>query len=136
MVSRTGNPNDDNKNSFINDSGGNVARNVTFSGGISTVPSGLRNDFKITTMDITDVESAIPLTPLTDRNAMSIFNTSTVDTLYIGKTGVVADSSLGITAGWEIGPQETFNSDVKDTIVFYGIAASGKTIRIKIMEIS
>lgn len=136
MVSRTGNPNDDNKNSFINDSGGNVARNVTFSGGISAVPSGLRNDFKITTMDVTDTQTAIPVTPLTDRNAMSIFNMSTTDTLYIGKTGVTADAVLGNTSGWEIGPQESFNSDVKDTIVFYAIAATGKTIRVKIMEIS
>ena len=136
MTAKTGNRNDDDKNSFINDSGGNVARNVTFSGGISTVPSGLRNDFKITTMDITDTETAIPVTPLTDRNAMSIFNMSTTDTLYIGKTGVVASDAIGVTSGWEIGPQESFNSDVKDTIIFYGIAASGKTIRLKIMEIS
>ena len=136
MVSRTGNRNDDDKNSFIDDSSGNVARNVTFSGGISAVPSGLRNGLRITTMDVGDTQTALPVSPLSDRNAISIVNLSTTDTLYIGNTGVVADRSIGITAGWEIGPQETYNTDIKDTIIIYGIAAAGKTIRVKIQEIS
>lgn len=136
MTAKTGNRNDDDKNSFINDSGGNVARNVTFSGGINATPSGLRNGLRITTMDVGDTEAALPVSPLSDRNAISIANLSTTDTLYIGNTGVVADRSIGIAAGWEIGPQETYNTDIKDTIIIYGIAATGKTIRVKIQEIS
>jgi hypothetical protein len=83
-----------------------------------------------------DTEIALPVSPLSDRNAISIANLSTTDTLYIGNTGVVADRSIGITAGWEIGPQETYNTDIKDTIIIYGLAATGKTIRVKIQEIS
>lgn len=136
MVGRTGNPNDDNKNSFVNDSNGDVARNVTFSGDINSSPSGLRNGFRITTMDVADTEIALPVIPLTDRNAFSVFNMSFTDTLYVGETGVQASDAIGTTSGWEIGPRESFNSDIKDTIIFYGIAASGKTIRVKILEIS
>jgi len=136
MVGRTGNPNDDNKNSFINDGNGNVARNVTFGGSINATPSGLQNDFLVTTMNVSDTATQIPASPLTDRNAISIQNLDTIETLYVGKLNVTADSVVGTTSGWEVGAGETLNLSCKDTIIFYGRCQAGKTVMVKVFEVS
>ena len=99
-------------------------------------PSGLQNDWIITTLDVGDTETVLPAIPLTDRNTMIITNTSAGDTLYIGPTGVTADNLVGTTSGYEIPPGGQFSIDVTDSIPIYGIAAAGITIRVKIMEVS
>lgn len=106
-------------------------------GGIVNVsPSGLQNSFRTTTMNISDVAAPIPALPLTDRNSLSIANLDEQETVYIGDLNVTADRGIGNTAGWEIGPGETLNFDVKDTIILYGRAEAGKTILIKVLEAS
>lgn len=99
-------------------------------------PSGLRTAFKITTMNVTDTASAMPASPLTDRNALVIHNLDTLETLYLGNSGVTADRTLGTDAGYEIQPGSFFNFDITDDIIIYGIAESGKTIKIKVLEIA
>jgi hypothetical protein len=99
-------------------------------------PSGLSTAFKITTVDVSTSAVALPTTPLTDRNAISILNTSGSTTLYIGPdTGVTADTVAGTTSGWEIGPNEIWHVDVTDDITIYAIVASG-TIQVKILEVA
>ena len=98
--------------------------------------SGLKDSFRITTMDVTDSATLLPAVALTNRNALSIANLSGADTLYIGKNTVTADRVTGTTSGWEIGPNENMNLDITDDIVIYGIAEAGKTIQIKIFEIA
>lgn len=98
--------------------------------------SGLSIGTRITTMDVGDTPVAIPATPYADRNAMSVSNTSQVDTLYIGNVDVTADTEIGTTSGWECGPNENFNCDISDAVVLYAVAPTGKTIRIKVMEIA
>lgn len=119
---------------------GDVGLDVNvISGSISGefTPTGLKVQGKMTTVDITDTASAIPSIALSQRNSLSIANLSTIDTLYIGfSSSVTADSSLGNNAGWEVGPSEGFNIDIQDDIVIYGIAETGKTIRVKIMELA
>jgi hypothetical protein len=98
-------------------------------------PSGLSDSFRITTKDISTTASALPENPLTNRNAISILNTSS-STLYIGPTDqVTADNVEGTTSGWEIGPNEIWHIDVTDAITLYAIVASG-TARVKILEVA
>lgn len=110
---------------------------TTIEGGtVESTPSGLQNDFRTTTMLIGDVAAPIPATALSDRNSLSIANLDLAETLYIGDSNVTADRVVGITSGWEVGPGETLNFDVKDTIIIYGRAESGKSIMVKVLEAS
>lgn len=105
-------------------------------GSIDSTPSGLQNSFRTTTMLIGDVAAPIPATPLSDRNSLSIANLDSAETLYIGDSNVTANRVVGTTSGWEVGPGETLNFDVKDTIIIYGRAESGKSIMVKVLEAS
>lgn len=98
--------------------------------------SGLSQTIKVTTLDVGDTESALPATALAERNSMLILNTSTTDTLYIGPTGVTADSVVGTTSGHEIAPENSFAIDITDGITLFGIAETGKTIRVKVTELA
>jgi hypothetical protein len=123
---------------FTTDTDGKIAKRVVMPDGIdaNVVFSGLQIGFKITTMTIGDTEVAIPATALTDRNSFSLVNLSETDTLYLGNTGVTADRVTGITSGWEVGPNESFNIDITEDIIMYGICESGKTVQIKLFEVA
>jgi len=100
-------------------------------------PSGLTVAGSVKTLDISSTAIAIPATALSMRNSLSLTNLSLVDILYVGFTAsVTADRALGSNAGWEVGPNEGFNLDIKDNIVIYGITEVGKTVRVKIMELA
>lgn len=99
--------------------------------------SGLRTAGRTTTMDIPDSAIPIPAAPLTSRNSLSLTNLSPTETIYIGfSTSVTADNVLGTTSGWEVGPNEGFNLDVTDSIIIYAIAETGKTVRVKVLELA
>jgi len=120
-------------NAFGLDDDSKVARRIIGKGDFT--PSGLKTNFRITTMNVTSTATALPVTALANRNSMSIHNLSTTDILYIGNSGVTADRNNGTTSGWEIETQEVFNTDVTDSIVIYG-RTSGATIQIKIIELA
>lgn len=103
---------------------------------LGTTASGLANDFVTTTMNVTDIAAPVPASALSSRVALTITNLDGVETLYLGKSTVTADRAIGTTAGWEVGPNESFNVDISDALVLYGIAEAGKTILIKVLEIS
>lgn len=118
---------------FTLDDDGYVVRRTSAKGEFK--PQGM-TDFKLTTMEVTDVETALPSAALLDRRSLTIFNTSASEVLYFNKTGVVADRSLGNDAGWEIQPNSSINIDFAADVPIYAIAESGKTIVVKLMEIS
>jgi len=99
-------------------------------------PTGLNESIKITTMTITDTESALPATALTNRNAISIYNKSATITIYIGPTGVQAGDAVGTTSGWEIPAQTYLNFDITANISLYAVAPSSQSALIKVMEIA
>lgn len=99
-------------------------------------PTGLSTDWIITTLDVTDTATLLPATALVGRNALSIYNTSETDFVFIGKSNVTADNVVGTTSGWDLPPKGYMNFDVKDNISIYAIAETGKTIRVKIMELA
>lgn len=98
--------------------------------------SGLSIAFWPTCMDITDVATPLPAAPLASRNSMKITNLSPTDTLYVGNSDVTADRALGNTAGDEVGPGESYQLDITGDIILYGRCESGKTIRVKIVELA
>lgn len=120
--------------------GGDVGLDVNILGGTLTgefIQTGLHTAGRITTMDVPDTAISIPATPLANRNSLAITNLSGTDTIYIGfSAAVTADSVLGLNSGWEVGPNEGFNLDITSSIFVYGIAATGKTIRVKVMELA
>lgn len=99
-------------------------------------PSGLSKDYLITVMDVTDVASTVPTAPLVDRNSLIIVNWSMTEKVYIGKSNVTADLVNGTTSGWQIAPLSYFASDVKDSILFYGICEPGKTAKVQVFEVA
>jgi hypothetical protein len=107
-----------------------------YSLGGKVTSSGLSIDYTITTMTVTDVAAALPATNLTLRNAVAITNLDVAETLYIGKATVTANRAAGTTAGWEVGPGETFQVDITDSLSLYGRAEAGKSILIKILEVA
>lgn len=99
-------------------------------------PSGLTEAFVVKTVDVSTTAVTLPGANLTNRNAISIHNTSGTTTIYLGpNNSVTADNVVGSTSGWEIGPGEFFNLDITDSIDLYAITASG-TARVKVMEIA
>ena len=122
-------------------SGDKFALDVSIAGSTGTItgefsPSGLQQAGRVTTMIVGDTVTTMPVTALTDRNSLSITNIGT-ETLYVGFTPFVTpDRVVGTTSGWEVGPNEGFNSDIKDTIFIYGICEAGKSTMIKIMELA
>lgn len=111
---------------------------VTITGAVtgSFQPSGLSTAGRNTTLDVTTVAIPLPLSALTGRNALSVRNLDVSTILYVGfDTSLTADSINGTTSGWQVGPNETFNVDIQDDIVLYGIVSSG-TIKIQVQELA
>ena len=98
-------------------------------------PRGLSVDHKNTMMEVSTIATPLPSVPLVERNSLSIRNLSATEILYIGKSDVVADENIGTTAGWQIGPNETYNVDITDSIIIYGRVASG-TIKVQVKELA
>jgi len=113
----------------VNVIGGTVTGEITV--------TGLKIAGRTTTMDIPDTVVAIPASPLANRNSLSLTNLSPTETIYIGfNLSVTANSVIGTTSGWPVGPSEGFNLDVTANIIIYAIAETGKTVRVKILELA
>jgi len=104
----------------------NINGTVTISGDVTTdyLPNILPLSQPIS---VTDTEVALPTSPLTGRKRLQIQNLGS-DPIYIGKTGVLVTSGLmipkGATESLEAGP----------SAVYYGIAPTGKTVAVRILE--
>ena len=90
----------------------------------------------ITGESVGDVSAAYPTAAnQVNRGALSIRNIDPLNSVFIvNATGVsLAASSPDI---WEIGPNETINTDFDDTNKVNLVAAAGQTVAIQIMEIA
>jgi hypothetical protein len=99
-------------------------------------PTGLNSAMRITTMSVGDTEVKLPAAALSNRNSMMIQNKDSAETLYVGPTGVTADTVMGTSSGWEVDPSGFLAFDITDGIDVFAIAPSGKTITVKVMEIA
>jgi hypothetical protein len=113
----------------------NILINFTTKTTGSLTLSGLNIDWIPTTMTVGDTVTPIPAVPLPERNSIIVYNQS-VDTLYIGKANVTADSVVGTTSGWQIPGKSYFAIDVRDTIIIYGICETGKSVQVQTLEVA
>jgi hypothetical protein len=98
--------------------------------------TGLTQRFRVVTKIMGDTELGLPAIILLDRKSFAIHNKGP-NTLYIGETGVTADSVDGSeTSGWEVPANSYFNVDTAGSVVLYGICETGKTTTIKTLELS
>lgn len=91
-------------------------------------PSGLTIGGRVTVTTLTTTPSALPVTPLTDRNTMSIQNQDTSNDVIINYVSSFSEGVI-IYAG---GNKEFA---ISDSIVVYGRAVSG-TAKISIEELA
>ena len=95
-------------------------------------PSGLKNAGRHTQVTVNDSAwTALPSTPLSDRNAMAIQNNSTTSNVKINYGNAIS-GYVGMTIRKNGGERQY---DIKDTIVLYAKAESG-TVTLDIEELS
>lgn len=108
---------------FVADSQGDTAvRTVVTDGSfnVDAVPSGLRNAGRHTEVTVIDTGwTALPATPLSDRNAISIQNNTNFDIKINYDNSVIGYFGMTIRSG------EERSYDIKDTIVIYGRVENG-----------
>lgn len=119
---------------FVEDTNGDVAvRTLTeVIGAIegSFAPSGLKNAGRVTVVQVnSSTWTALPLVPLTDRNAMSVQNESDIKVKIN-----YSDSVSGFEGMTIYGSGERYY-DVKDTITLYGKCETG-TVDLNVEELS
>lgn len=96
------------------------------------VPSGLKNAGRHTEVTVNDSSwTALPATPLTDRNAIAIQNNNKFN-IKINYSNSVT-GYVGMTIRGNGGERQY---DIKDTIVIYAKAESGKSGTIDVEELS
>lgn len=98
--------------------------------------TGLSDRFKTTTQIVGDTQELLPNSPLSTRKSLCLHNKG-ANTLYIGESGVTADSvDSSLTSGWEVPASSYFNVDTAFGVNLYGVCESGKTTIVKILELS
>lgn len=98
--------------------------------------TGLSDRFKTTTQIVGDTQELLPNSPLSTRKSLCLHNKG-ANTLYIGESGVTADSvDSSLTSGWEVPASSYFNVDTAFGVNLYGICETGKNTIVKILELS
>ncbi len=110
--------------------GGKTAVRTT--GNVTSTPGGLQNGGRVTIVTINETTwTALPPTALTDRNALSIINTSGVE------IKINYDNSVVGYVGVPIRNNDERYYDVKDTIVIYAKSTTGSgSVDVTIEELS
>lgn len=106
---------------------------VEITGGVETLPSGLRTAGKHSFIAVNSTSwTKLPTVPLTDRNGLALMNYTAIDIMlrYVEGIGDLTYQGTLVPAGSGI----KFY-DIKDTIDIYGMSASG-TPTITVEEIS
>jgi hypothetical protein len=97
-------------------------------------PTGLRNALKTSRIAVTTTTPiAIPATPQTDRNGMSIRNLGP-NVVWIA--GSITDTPGLAGTSYPKNPGEEIFLDIRDDIVIYACVETGQTANLAIMEVS
>ncbi len=106
---------------------------VPVSGSLSLTLS-TAGPMKVTGASVTATSAAFPATNQTGRQALSIRNISLSDSIWIVNSTGISKATAGIDI-WEVGPNESINTDFDDTNQIILVADAGKTVSIQILEI-
>jgi hypothetical protein len=126
------NLNDREQQKFEEVAGQVTVRTKVVSGTITAAyaPSGLRNSGRLSFVTLNSTSwTALPATPLPDRNGISIQNQSNVE------IRIQYENTDPLYRGVKLSPDAERFYDIKDTIIVYAKAASG-TPEILVEEIS
>jgi len=88
---------------------------------VAVVP--LDYGIKTTVVTITSSITSIPATALSGRKSLLIKNLDTTTTIFIGNIDCTADETS--TGGFPLAYHETFQGDIGENTIIYGIVASG-----------
>ena len=114
--------------------GSDVALDVNISGGVvsgSFSQSGLKNGMRTTSFTITDTPQALPTSPLSGRNTLSV-RVWGANVVYFG------NSSVSAANGYPKKQYEEISMDVTDTaaVELYAVCDTGLTCEVRILEIA
>jgi len=97
--------------------------------------TGLSIGIRTSTIQVSDVVTALPAVAFASRNSLLLRNLSDTEVLYLGDATVTAGRTVGSTTnGLEVDSNQEFSVDIASGLTLYGIAPSGKTIIVKITE--
>ncbi len=88
--------------------------------------------FKVTTVTVTAVATALPTTVLDNRKAISIFNESSADWVRLGNSDVAFS---GATKGYPLLPHQGLPFDMSSGAKLFAIADTGKNVEISVLEV-
>lgn len=93
--------------------------------------AGLQTGLKTTVMTVTSTAQALPVTPLANRNSLSVRIIGS-NTVYFG------DSNVTSSNGYPKYQNEEISLDIKDNsaVYLYAICAGGQTSEVRILELA
>ena len=91
----------------------------------------LDSGIKQTVISVTTLATALPTTAQSGRKTIIIKNLS-AGIVYIGSSTVTSDTTT--TGGFQLAQNDTFQADIGENVVLYGITASGSS-SVSIIEV-
>lgn len=85
--------------------------------------------FQATAVTVTDVATKLPTVNLDNRKAITVFNASNTNWLYLGNSDVTT------ATGYPVLPYQGLPFDMCAGAQLYGICETGKTATIKVLEV-
>lgn len=85
--------------------------------------------FAHSAVTVTDTATLLPTTNLQNRKAITIFNMSTTNWIYLGGSGVTSAN------GYPLTPRQGLPFDMSSGALLYGICETGKTAEARTLEV-
>jgi len=82
----------------------------------------LDNGIKQTVVQVLDSATPLPATALSGRKSLIVKNLDSTYTIYLGASDVTADEAS--TGGYPLGYYESFQADLGENTILYGISTS------------
>lgn len=124
-----------NANLQVGDSDVSATNPVPVTGTVNT-DSSVEGPFKVTGETVTATSAAFPTAAnQASRVALSIRNTDTKESIWVVNSAGISLATAGVDS-WEIGPNETFNTDYSDTNKIFLVADAGKSVQITLLEVA
>ena len=106
-----------------------AVKTVICDGNLSAQPQGFQTEGLIKAVEINDTTwTALPATPLTDRNALSVRN-NTGQEIFVSFTATPTSAD----DVWDVPDKSSWNALMSDQVILYGKASSG-TVKVKTMQ--
>ncbi len=105
---------------------------LAFAQSVSVSLEPLDYGMENTVVSVGTTAVALPATALSGRKSIIVKNVSS-GVVYLGKSDVTADTTTG-TGGFQLAQNATFQGDLGENVILYGIVASG-TSNVCVIEV-